>query len=45
MIMEKKNEILELSSEIALHIIESCELLEDNRMYVISRNCFNQELI
>ena len=37
MIMEKKNEILELSFEFALQIIIYCELLEENRKYVIAR--------
>jgi four helix bundle protein len=35
--MEKKNEILELSFEFALQIIGYCELLEENRKYVIAR--------
>jgi len=35
--MEKKNEILELSFEFALQIIVYCELLEENRKYVIAR--------
>ena len=37
MIMEKKNEILELSFEFALQIIAYCEVLEENRKYVIAR--------
>lgn len=37
MIMEKKNEILELSFEFAAQIIVYCELLEENRKYVIAR--------
>jgi four helix bundle protein len=37
MIMEKRNEILELSFEFALQIISYCELLEENRKYVIAR--------
>ena len=37
MIMEKRNEILELSFEFALQIIVYCELLEENRKYVIAR--------
>ncbi|MBN2612223.1 MAG: four helix bundle protein [Bacteroidales bacterium] len=37
MIMEKRNEILELSFEFALQIIEYCELLEEKRKYVIAR--------
>jgi len=37
MIMEKKNEILELSFEFALQIIIYCELLEEKRKYVIAR--------
>ena len=37
MIMEKRNEILELSFEFALQIIAYCELLEESRKYVISR--------
>jgi len=35
--MEKRNEILELSFEFSIAIIEFCELLEDNRKYVIAR--------
>jgi four helix bundle protein len=35
--MVKRNEILELSFEFALQIIEYCELLEDNKKYVIAR--------
>ena len=35
--MEKRNEILELSFEFALQIIVYCELLEESRKYVISR--------
>ena len=35
--MEKRNEILELSFEFALKVIEFCELLEENRKYVIAR--------
>ncbi len=35
MIMEKRNEILELSFEFALQIIDYCELLEEKRKYVI----------
>ena len=35
--MKKKNEILELSFEFALQIIIYCELLEENRKYVIAR--------
>jgi four helix bundle protein len=35
--MEKRNEILELSFEFALQIIAYCELLEESRKYVISR--------
>lgn len=37
MIMEKKNEILELSFEFALQIISYCETLEEDRKYVIAR--------
>ncbi len=37
MIMEKRNEILELSFEFALQIIDYCELLEEKRKYVIAR--------
>lgn len=37
MIMEKRNEILELSFEFALRIIEYCELLEEKRKYVLAR--------
>ncbi len=37
MIMEKRNEILELSFEFALQLIEYCELLEEKRKYVIAR--------
>ena len=35
--MERRNEILDLSFEFALRIIEYCELLEDKRKYVVSR--------
>ena len=35
--MEKRNEILELSFEFALEIIDYSELLEKNRKYVIAR--------
>ena len=35
--MEKRNEILELSFEFALQVIEYCELLEEKRKYVIAR--------
>ena len=35
--MEKRNEILELSFEFALEIIEFSELLEERRKYVIAR--------
>jgi len=35
--MEMRNEILELSFEFALQIIEYCELLEKNRKYVVAR--------
>ncbi len=35
--MEKRNEILELSFEFALEVIEFCELLEENRKYIIAR--------
>lgn len=37
MIMGKRNEILELSFEFALQIISYCEVLEENRKYVIAR--------
>ena len=37
MIMEKKNEIAALSFEFALQIITYCELLEENRKYLIAR--------
>src|SRR5690554_1805825 len=37
MIMEKRNEILELSFEFALQIIVYCELLEEKRKYIIAR--------
>jgi len=37
MIMEKRNEILELSFEFALQVIDYCELLEEKRKYVIAR--------
>ncbi|MDD3280815.1 MAG: four helix bundle protein [Bacteroidales bacterium] len=36
MIMKKKNEVLELSFEFALQIIEYCELLEKNQKYVLA---------
>ncbi len=35
--MERRNEILELSFEFALQIITYCELLEEDRKYVIAR--------
>ncbi|MBP7103288.1 MAG: four helix bundle protein [Bacteroidales bacterium] len=35
--MEKRNEIFELSFEFALQIIAYCELLEEERKYVIAR--------
>jgi four helix bundle protein len=35
--MEKRNEILELSFEFALKTVAYCELLEESRKYVISR--------
>lgn len=35
--MEDKNEILDLSFEFALAIIRYCDLLEENRKYVLSR--------
>jgi four helix bundle protein len=35
--MERKNEVLDLSFEFALEIIEYSELLESNRKYVIAR--------
>ncbi len=35
--MERKNEILDISFEFALMVIEYAELLEANRKYVISR--------
>ena len=35
--MEKRNEILDLSFEFALQIIAYCELLEESRKFVISR--------
>lgn len=35
--MEKKNEILTLSFDFALRIIEYSEVLEENRKYVIAR--------
>lgn len=35
--MEKRNEILDLSFEFALQIIAYCEVLEENRKYVIAR--------
>lgn len=37
MFMEKRNEILELSFEFALQTVAYCELLEENRKYVIAR--------
>ena len=36
--MERRNEILDLSFEFALDIIEFSELLESNRKYVIARD-------
>jgi four helix bundle protein len=35
--MEKENELLKVSYEFALIIIEYCELLEENKKYVIAR--------
>ena len=35
--MGKKNEILELSFEFALRIIEFCELLEESKKYIIAK--------
>lgn len=35
--MEKKNEVLGLSFEFALKVIEFCEILEEKRKYVIAR--------
>lgn len=35
--MEKKNEILDLSFEFALQIIDFCELLKENKKYVIAK--------
>jgi four helix bundle protein len=35
--MEKRNEVLELSFEFALSVIEFCEILEEKRKYVIAR--------
>jgi four helix bundle protein len=35
--MEKRNEILEVSFEFALQIIAYCEILEENKKYVIAR--------
>ncbi|NCA85428.1 MAG: four helix bundle protein [Clostridia bacterium] len=37
MIMEHRNEVLDLSFEFALEIIQYSELLESNRKYVIAR--------
>lgn len=35
--MEKRNEILELSFDFALYIIDYCEVLEEKRKHVIAR--------
>ncbi len=35
--MEKRNEILELSFDFALNVIDYCEVLEEKRKYVIAR--------
>ena len=35
--MEKKNEVLDLSFEFALRVIQYCELLEADKKYVIAR--------
>ena len=35
--MEKRNEILELSFEFAVDIIEFSELLEDHKKYIVAR--------
>ena len=35
--MDKKNEVLDLSFEFALKIIAYCEILEEQRKYVISK--------
>jgi four helix bundle protein len=39
--MVKRNEILELSFEFALQIIVYCEMLEENKKYVIARQLMN----
>jgi len=35
--MKNRNEILELSFEFALEIIEYCEILEEKRKYIVAR--------
>ena len=35
--MEKRNEILELSFEFALDVIRYCDLLEENKKYILAR--------
>lgn len=35
--MEKRNEVLELSFDFALRVIDYCEVLEEKRNYVIAR--------
>ncbi len=35
--MERKNEVLDLSFDFALNIIKYCELLEEQKRYVIAR--------
>ena len=37
MTMKKRNEVVEISFELALKIVEFSELLENNRKYVIAR--------
>lgn len=42
--MNKKNEIVELTFEFAKEIIDYCELLENERKYVISKQLLRSEL-
>jgi four helix bundle protein len=36
-VMKKKNEVLDLSIDFAVEIVKYCEILEENRKYVIAR--------
>lgn len=45
MIMEKRNEILELSFEFAVDIIAFSEQLEEHKKYVVARQLIIQALL